>query len=149
MKRKDVGELLRLVRDLAKHAKVLHPHKSRSRSSLVRKASLPHELMVAAITATAETKEIAAVVRMKPARARAVLESIPTYDELADDLQRLLNAVRHTRDVQLAELGAQTLQVYHLAKGLGRDDPKAFAHAEIMRKIIRNKRPKRARKKST
>jgi hypothetical protein len=68
---------------------------------------------------------------------------IPVYDELADVLQRLLNAVRHTKEVQLAELGAEALQVYGLAKGMGRDDPHAAAHAEVMRKIIREKRPKR------
>jgi hypothetical protein len=142
-----VLEHIRLIPDLLPALRV--PRSPRDRERLVRKATLPPELLHAAVDAVENTKSIKLVSTLRPEAAREALGVIHSFEMVARTLEELARSVRHTADTERAELGGHALQIYYVAKGFARSDPDAAFHAEVMRKILQRQRRRSARKRAS
>jgi len=143
----DVQTLLARIRELAGAIPGLtQPRSARAREALVRRASIPPELVAAATSAAEGAPRLSRMAECDPEAVRDGMTVALDYDTIASELELLARAVRYTADLQRAELGGIALRIYKLAKNVAWNDDLVAAHVRIMSDVIRRQK-RRARKR--
>jgi hypothetical protein len=102
------------------------------------------EFLATAIAAVEQTPELQAVNKMDVTAAKDALQFIEAFRPVLDKLSAFARALKDTMDTRRANLCADALQIYAIAKGVARD-PGASAMAvhvaNLKRKLGRRGRP--------
>jgi hypothetical protein len=116
--------------------------------------NLPEEFVGAAIAAVDQSEVLRGIDRMKVGRAREVRQFRDAFRPLARKVIAAGEALDFTIDSQLAELNAEALQIYRVARGLAADPATEgiVAHVETMKRLLgragikKNRIPRKAKR---
>lgn len=114
--------------------------------------SFSDNLVPSAIAAAEACPELAATKKFNVTKARAARQFDTAFRTVIDTVDQLSTNLKFTRQVVKAEAIADSLQLYAIAKGIGRDPSSAdvAAHAEIMKRNLKSPpRAKAAKEKKT
>jgi len=112
--------------------------------------SFSDNLIPNAIAAAEACPELAAMKKFNVPKARAACQFDTAFRTVIDAVDQLSTNLKFTRQAVRAEAIADSLQLYAIAKGIGRDPSSAdvAAHAEIMKRSLKTP-PRKKQTKAT
>ena len=100
--------------------------------------TVPLEFIADVAAAVEDDPDLAFPKRFDPREARGVLQFLQAFEPAADHVEILLDALRYTMRMKKAKVADGALQIYHVAKMLGRrrDGAAIAERAAIMRRAL-------------
>lgn len=115
------------------------PQSAREEQRLIANASVPDEFHETVSVAVGSSPALAAASGVNPDDVRDAIRFSAAYSPVADELEAVAHAVRHTIALRRAAAAQETLAAYDLAKGLARRPESAdlVPHIADMRRTLK------------
>jgi hypothetical protein len=130
----DFSKALDQIASIIPKLEITHPATANSvRSHL----NVPTEFLATAIAAVEQTPELQGVNKLDVTAARDTLQFIEAFRPVQDKVTAFANSLKFTMASRKANLAADALQIYSIAKGVARD-PGAAAVASLVSNLKRD-----------
>jgi hypothetical protein len=112
-------------------------------------SGFPNDFIATVLSAVEADPQLQRVEKFDVVEARDTLQFLEAFRPVIDQVEALLANLRFTCAARKARVVADGLQIYYLAKGLGRDPGSAdvASHAKNMKRDLNRPGPRRSRKK--